>query len=379
MRKGKCYWITGLSNSGKTTIGTALYYELKKNDENVIILDGDLMKQIASGSENAGYSSHDRMIRAKRYSLMTKLLVDQGFVVIVCVMALFDDIRKWNRKNIKGYIEIFLDVEEEVLRKRDKKGVYEKNIDMQLPKNPDLTIKNNGDLTVKEIVGRIKELKPIMSDDYDRDRLYWNDYYGSQNGRGIIPSSFAVAIEKRLSRESHILELGCGNGRDSLFFIEQGHRVVAIDGSDVAVEMLNSIAKGNDNSLFVCDDFIKCHAIYQMIYDCIYSRFTLHAITEEQEMELLNNVKKALSDEGIFCVEARSVHDDIYGKGIEVGRNSFIFENHYRRFVDAEEFRGKLERKGFEILLLEEGRGFSKTEFSDPVLIRCVARKGKNR
>lgn len=50
---GRVYWITGLSNSGKTTVGTALYYELKKTKNNVIILDGDLLKEIASGTESA--------------------------------------------------------------------------------------------------------------------------------------------------------------------------------------------------------------------------------------------------------------------------------------------------------------------------------------
>ncbi|MBQ6553978.1 MAG: adenylyl-sulfate kinase [Firmicutes bacterium] len=40
MPKGKVCRITGLSNSGKTTIGTALYYEPKKTSDNVVILDG---------------------------------------------------------------------------------------------------------------------------------------------------------------------------------------------------------------------------------------------------------------------------------------------------------------------------------------------------
>ncbi len=40
MPKGKVCRITGLSNSGKATIMTALYYEPKKTSDNVVILDG---------------------------------------------------------------------------------------------------------------------------------------------------------------------------------------------------------------------------------------------------------------------------------------------------------------------------------------------------
>lgn len=42
--KGILYWITGLSGAGKTTIGNALYYKLRQNKSNIIILDGDILK-----------------------------------------------------------------------------------------------------------------------------------------------------------------------------------------------------------------------------------------------------------------------------------------------------------------------------------------------
>ena len=103
MNYGRVYWVTGLHNSGKTTIGTALYYELKKRRNNVVILDGDIMKDIASGTETAEYNLKDRLIRAKRYSKMAKMLADQGLWVVVCAIAMFDEIRDWNRNNIKGY------------------------------------------------------------------------------------------------------------------------------------------------------------------------------------------------------------------------------------------------------------------------------------
>ena len=371
--RGRVYWITGLANSGKTTIGTALYYDLKKVKNNVIILDGDLMKEVARGSEDVKYELEDRKERAKRYSNIAKLLSDQGFWVIVCTISMFEQIREWNRKNIKGYIEIFLDVPFDVLRKRDKKGIFNEKQYIEYPKNPDLIIINNGDTSVYEIVKKIKRLQPKSDDDYDRDSQYWNEYYKNTSNQKLIPSSFAKKVNELLDSKSSILELGCGNGRDSLYFLSEGHVITAIDGSNYAIDRLNEITE-NKPALFICDDFVKCDVVYQLYYDCIYSRFTLHAITEEQENELLSNVKKTLQYGGIFCIEARTVHDEIYGKGEMVGKNAYIYNNHYRRFINVTEFKNKLEKLGFKIMSLEESSGFSKNGDSDPILMRCIAK-----
>ena len=374
MNNGRVYWITGLSNSGKTTIGTALYYKLKKSRNNVVILDGDLIKAIASGTRKAEYDNTERYVRALRYSNLSKLLADQGIWVIVCAIAMFDEIREWNRKHIKGYYEVFLDAPEEVLRKRDKKGLYSQDPDIQLPKNPDLKLVNDGSVSIQSLVDQILLGIPQNEEDFDRDREYWNKYYENIKNQNIVPSGFAVVVNERLADNSHVLELGCGNGRDSLYFIEKGHRVTAIDASDLAIDNLNGLTADNDNALFVCDDFVKCRALYQMKYDCIYSRFTLHAITEEQEDELLSNVKEALNpDVGIFCIEARTTKDEIFGKGQEVAHNAYIYNEHFRRFLDVNEFREKLQKLGFRIESIEEAQGFSKTADSDPVLMRVVA------
>jgi len=373
MTKGKVYWLTGLSNSGKTTIGTALYYDLKKSNDNVVILDGDIMKDITMVSSLDEYSWEGRMARAKRYSSLCKLLSDQGITVIVCTISMFDEIRDWNRDNIKGYIEVFIDVQEEVLKSRDKKGLFRPTFDIEFPKTPDLTINNDGGTSIRAIVAKIKTLAPSNEEDFDRDKVYWNQFYTDMEGKLAKPSQFARDIATDLIPGRHLLELGCGNGRDSLFFLKQGLRVTALDASNIAIENLNRLTVDDNRALFVCDNFVKCQSLYQLKYDYIYSRFTLHAINEEQEDELLENIKVALSSGGKLFIEARTIHDEIYGKGIKVEKNAFLYNDHYRRFINVDEFRKKLEDMGFNVLSLEEKAGFSKMEDSDPILMRCVA------
>lgn len=117
------YWVTGLAGSGKTTIGNALYYKMKKQIP-VVLLDGDILKDIVGekGSGKSRYTKEERLSRAKRYSLLCKMLSDQGINVIICTIAMFDEIREWNRENFEYYIEIFLDVSMEVLKREIRRA-----------------------------------------------------------------------------------------------------------------------------------------------------------------------------------------------------------------------------------------------------------------
>lgn len=378
--KGRVYWITGLPGSGKTTLGMALYYKLKETHDNVLILDGDILKEFVS--DTVGYSPDDRIQRARKYSNICKILSDQGIWVVICTVAMFDEIRDWNRKNINGYIEIYLDVNREILERRNKKGLFSDAnqsadwwLNYQLPKCPDVRLYSNQiDLDcVNDVVERVVQIAPQMESDYDRDTDYWNCVYSNQE---IIsnPSPFALKVlDDVISRGGgNLLDIGCGNGRDSLFFLQNGINVVGIDASVEAITKLNSLNLKNLGQ-FICDDFVRCLTVYQIMYDSIYSRFTLHAITEKQEDDLLKNVYSALKENGRFYLEARSINDDLFGKGTLNGKNSYIYDGHFRRFISIDELTDKMTRIGFKIISSEEGKGFSKTNDSDPVLIRIVA------
>lgn len=383
MKNGVLYWITGLSGSGKTTLGNRLYYEMKQQKENVVLLDGDLLKNVVS--DELGYTEKDRRKRAFKYAKICKMLTDQGIIVICCTIAMFEEVRQWNRKNNKAYVEVYLDVPMEVLIKRDQKGIYSKyqkgeandvaGVDLQVefPQNPDLILKNDGSIGIKECVRRILEVEIKYSEDFKRDTEYWNHYYKT-NPDINYPSQFAQYISKFLHRSKNILELGCGNGRDSIYFLKLGLNVTAIDASDGVIEQLKQENK-EENICFICDDFVSSSAIYSGQYDYVYSRFTLHAINKEQEMEVLNNVYKVLKCGGKFFVEVRSVNDELYGCGREVAPDSYVYDGHFRRFIRIEELIKELEQIGFTVVSAEEKRGFAPYKDSDPPIIRVIVKR----
>ncbi len=383
MALGRVYWITGLAGAGKTTIGNALYYELKEKHSKVVILDGDILKSIVG---EMGYSFKERLERAHRYARLCKVLSDQGVTVIICTIAMFDSVREWNRENINGYIEVYLEVDIKVLVERDRKGLYSKHkkgevvdvagvdTEVELPKSPDLTITNDGRYTVMQCVSMILSLDEKDRDHFNRDTEYWNAYYKENPPKRNNASRFALEVLKYVEPNKSLLDIGCGNGRDSLFFMEKGIEVVGIDASPEVIKALN--CKYKDNlGIFVCDDFVRANAIYQRQYDYCYSRFTLHAISEKQQIELFDNIKDALKPNGKIFIEARSINDDLYGKGKKVGKHSYYYNGHFRRFIDQKELKKHLESIDVRILYIQEGRGFAPTNDSDPVLIRVVGIK----
>lgn len=164
MNQGKVYWITGLSGAGKTTIGTLLHGNMHETVGNLVLLDGDQLREVI---QNKDYSYEGRKQVAYQYSKLCRMLALQGINVIICTISMYDEVREWNKKNIENYCEIYLKVSIEELIRRDQKKLYSSALDKKAsnvmgvdlafeePKWPDIVIENDG---TKDIGDVYKEL-----------------------------------------------------------------------------------------------------------------------------------------------------------------------------------------------------------------------------
>lgn len=160
-KTGTTYWITGLSGAGKTTIGSLLYLHMKRQKDNIVLLDGDILRNIFC---NTDYTFEGRKKLAYQYSGLCKMLNEQEIDVVICVVGMFQSCRDWNRKEIEKYKEIYLKVEMEELIRRDQKQLYSRalkkeidnvmgvDIPVQEPENPDLIINNSGIDTPEQVL-----------------------------------------------------------------------------------------------------------------------------------------------------------------------------------------------------------------------------------
>lgn len=162
-------WITGLSGSGKTTLAEKLCAHLRGIGQQVVLLDGDELRSILSLSEDEPkfYNSDVRLGLAFKYAKLSKMISDNGVSVVVATISLFESIHEWNRKNIKDYFEVFLDVPMTELISRDPKKIYSRffsgelkdvaglDLAVDFPKNAHLKMSHTGDESLDEMLSNL--------------------------------------------------------------------------------------------------------------------------------------------------------------------------------------------------------------------------------
>ena len=152
-----CYWITGLSATGKTTLSKLLVNHFRLSGRDVILLDGDELRQVFN--HNA-YTKEERITIGLKYSRLCQLISSQGVDVVIAVIGLFKEIHDWNRENIPNYVEIFIDTPMHELKKRDPKGLYKRyaagkmhnvaglDLEVDFPKNSHVYLKWSNKKTI---------------------------------------------------------------------------------------------------------------------------------------------------------------------------------------------------------------------------------------
>jgi len=167
-------WITGLSGAGKSTLGRSLCEYLRKLGEPVVFLDGDEIRRVF-GADTFNQINHTRKARfahAKQYGLLCQLISKQGITVIIATISMFADVHNWNRENLTGYQEVFIDVPLDELKRRDSKQIYSRavsgelknvagvNFEVDIPQRPDIHLKWKKGLTendmLKDLIDQLK-------------------------------------------------------------------------------------------------------------------------------------------------------------------------------------------------------------------------------
>ena len=344
----------------------------------MVLLDGDEIR--GAFGEDVGYTQEERLRWAQRIFRVCRLLSGQGIDVVVCSIAMYGSVRQWNRANIPNYKEIYIKASRDTLLQRNQKGLYTagKNVvgidlPFEEPQKPDIVLPNDGDRTPLELVEQLEGiLYPNIVEDTVDNSAYWNQYYKNRVCPEE-PSAFARYVSTLVEPGKRMVELGCGNGRDAVFFAARGLDVTAVDMSREAVAQLRS--RGIANAAFLCGDFVNSEIHRPESYDYAYSRFTIHSINRGQEQVLLNNLFRGLRPGGKLFIEVRGVNDPLFGKGKRVERNAYFYDNHYRRFIVLDELTDSLEQRGFRVEYAQERTGFAPYGNDDPPVIRVVAAK----
>jgi adenylylsulfate kinase len=120
---GAAILLTGLPAAGKSTLAQALHAELFELGVQSVVLDGDGLR--VGLNRDLGFTDSDRLENIRRASEVAALLVENGQIVILAMIAPLVELREVFSKRLgEDYREVWCSASLAVCEQRDPKGHY---------------------------------------------------------------------------------------------------------------------------------------------------------------------------------------------------------------------------------------------------------------
>ncbi|MBN6187837.1 helix-turn-helix domain-containing protein [Aneurinibacillus sp. BA2021] len=154
------------------------------------------------------------------------------------------------------------------------------------------TLSRTLEVSIDKLLGYVAQDKriTIYEEEYKTKEYYW----------GTEPNSACYQVLQLMPPTKHLklLDVGCGEGKDAVFFARNGYDVSAFDVSDAGIEKTRSLAEKigvhvNAFKADILDYRLDTH------YDIIFSSGVLHYIKPEYRKDIFDNYKKFTNENGI--------------------------------------------------------------------------------
>ena len=132
-------WISGISASGKTTLGKKLSNTLQILGEKVTFFDGDVLRKRLH--KDYGHSIKDRYEILNEYIKIVNKEMDKDKIVIIATISHKKDMRMLARRKINNFFEVILKCSPDSCAKRDYKNQYKKALSGEYVCFPGITEK----------------------------------------------------------------------------------------------------------------------------------------------------------------------------------------------------------------------------------------------
>jgi adenylylsulfate kinase len=127
---GFVVWLTGMAGAGKTTLATHLGKRFAGAGRPAEVIDADSPNEILT--RGLGPTKEDRDTAVRRGGAVSRMLVRHGAVVVVASLSPFRDARDAVRRDVRRFVEVFVDAPMETLLARDSDGMYRKALAHEL-------------------------------------------------------------------------------------------------------------------------------------------------------------------------------------------------------------------------------------------------------
>lgn len=161
---------------------------------------------------------------------------------------------------------------------------------------------------------------------------FWeNEYLNKEKSTFGNPSKEVESIASILNKDARILDVGCGDGRHSLYLASLGFKVDAFDISTNAIEKIDCLKKQNNLDINTC----VCDILsfdFKYTYDLIIVHGVLQFIEKEKQPTIIELLKKQTNINGYHIVavftDEEPIPEDLKEIMVGVFKNEEI-KNYY--------------------------------------------------
>jgi SAM-dependent methyltransferase len=161
-------------------------------------------------------------------------------------------------------------------------------------------------------------------------------------------------LKGRFTKDMKILDVGCGEGRNAVYFLQKNYSIFGIDPNELAIQYCRYLAKSIDPETdihrFQVGDgaAIPFHAA---AFDAVISSAVLHfAENATHFWKMVAEIHRVLKPGGIFWMRLNTGFGNILDESSSLGEGRYALPDGSERYVLLPEGLQQLERMGFEFL-----------------------------
>lgn len=153
-------------------------------------------------------------------------------------------------------------------------------------------------------------------------------------------------LKGRFDKEMKILDAGCGEGRNSIYFLHEGYQIFGVDSNPIAIKMARiyaqTIQKDYDVFRFQTS-LIENIPFHQEAFDVVISSAVLHfAKRETHFFKMVDEMMRVLKPGGIFFLRMTTSQGDMQEKSPHLGDGVYLLPDGSERFLLTDELENEI-------------------------------------